>query len=148
MLGDNFLTWYRQDQGTLATTWNITTSISSATAVEVSDGLSANRFNIQPNTGGTTRHLGFVSGVAQIIVDITGASTGISKDAFAYASGDFAASRNASAVATSSYVGLPIGIKQMQIGNTLGANYLNGTIRSISYYPTRLPNATLQSITA
>jgi hypothetical protein len=148
MLGDNFATWYNQTQGTLATTWNITASISSATAVEVSDASANNRFNIQPNTGGTTRHLGFVSGVAQIVVDIAGAATGVSKDAFAYASGDFAASRNASAVATSSYAGLPIGIKQMNIGNTIGANYINGTIRSISYYPTRLPNATLQSITA
>jgi hypothetical protein len=32
-------------------------------------------------------------------------------------------------------------------GGSSGA-YFNGHIRSISYYPTRLPNATLQSITA
>jgi hypothetical protein len=146
MLGDNFATWYRQDQGTLTSSWNVSNNVS-ATAIEVNDGSSSNRFNIQPNTGGTTRHLGFVSGVAQIIVDITGASTGVSKDAFAYAAGDFAASRNASAVAASSYAVLPTGINQLRIGSHLSATYLNGTIRSISYYPTRLPNATLASIT-
>jgi len=147
MLGDNFATWYRQDQGTLTSSWNVSNNVS-ATAIEVNDGSSSNRFNIQPNTGGTTRHLGFVSGVAQIIVDITGASTGVSKDAFAYAAGDFAASRNASAVATSSYAVLPTGINQLRIGSHLSATYLNGTIRSIGYYNVRLPNATLQTLTS
>jgi hypothetical protein len=34
-----------------------------------------------------------------------------------------------------------------QFGGTFG-NYLNGHIQSIKYYPTRLPNGTLQGLTA
>jgi hypothetical protein len=36
----------------------------------------------------------------------------------------------------------------MQLGLSTFPRALNGRIRAISYYPTRLPNATLQSITS
>jgi hypothetical protein len=38
---------------------------------------------------------------------------------------------------------------ELQIGHTGGTSeFLNGYLRKIAYYPARLPNATLQAITA
>ena len=69
------------------------------------------------------------------------------KIAIGYKSGDYAYVQNAGTVvaATSSLVNTPT---QMAIGNTGGTSQLNGHIRSIRYYPTRLTNAQLQALTA
>ena len=70
------------------------------------------------------------------------------KIAGAYKANDFAASANAATALTDTSGTVP-SIASFAIGNGgSSAAYFNGTIRSISYYPTRLPNATLQSITA
>jgi hypothetical protein len=66
----------------------------------------------------------------------------------AYKANDFAASINGAAVGTDTSGTVP-SVTTFRIGNTLGnSSQLNGWIQKIAYYPRRLSNAELQSITA
>lgn len=69
----------------------------------------------------------------------------ILKLALAYATNDFAMSGNGGTVVFGSSGNIPTGINSMVIGNQ--TNYLNGYIRRITYYPVRLTNTQLQTIT-
>jgi len=80
--------------------------------------------------------------------DATVNAGAINKLAYAYQTNNTAASLNAGAAATDNTVTLPT-VDRLCIGATvLQQGHLNGAIRSISYYPTRLADATLQSITS
>jgi hypothetical protein len=66
-----------------------------------------------------------------------------------YKANDFSASFNSSSHTTDASGALPVSIVQMEIGR-LGssqAEYINGTIKKIAYYPKRLTNAELQGLT-
>ena len=69
------------------------------------------------------------------------------KGAFSYATNDFAACLNAGTVATDTSGSVPTDIAQMVIGGGGYLTSLNGHIRTISYYPTALPNS-LQALTS
>ena len=64
---------------------------------------------------------------------------------------DFAASRNGGAVVTDTAGAVPVGVLQMNIGrsvNAIASTYIDGHIKSISYYNTLLTNAQLQAVSA
>ena len=65
----------------------------------------------------------------------------------AYKVNDLAASRNGNASVSDVSATLPTGIDRLNLGTTQGPNYLNGTIRRFTYWPARLPDSTLQTIT-
>ena len=67
------------------------------------------------------------------------------KMALAYAVNDFAASGNGGAVVTDSTGTVPSGLTDMQLG---GVGIMCGYLRRITYYPRRLSNAELVSITS
>jgi hypothetical protein len=71
----------------------------------------------------------------------------VRKKALAYRAADFAGCLNGGTVATSATGTLPT-VTSLRFGRLVGANYLNGWIRRIAYYPTRLPDTTLQGLTA
>jgi len=93
-------------------------------------------------------------GTGQAVIDATIAQADLSatgvitanatlKMALAYSANDFAASGNGGAVVTDTSGTVPSGLTEM----SLGANGLNGYLRRITYYPRRLSNADLQTIT-
>ena len=53
---------------------------------------------------------------------------------------------NGSTVATNASYAAPT-VTQLQIGNQLSAGYLNGYLRTLTYYPSRLSNAQLRALT-
>jgi hypothetical protein len=68
--------------------------------------------------------------------------------AFAYRDNDVALSSNGGAALTDTLATVPT-VNQLGVGGfTPTAAYLNGHIRQIAYYNTRLTNATLQALTA
>jgi hypothetical protein len=71
------------------------------------------------------------------------------KIAAAYALNDYAVSVAGGAVSTDTSGALPSGLTKLTIGGSIinSAAYMNGCIRVFKYWPTRLPNATLQSLT-
>jgi hypothetical protein len=68
------------------------------------------------------------------------------RTAASYATNDFAVSANGSNPLTDTSGSVPTGLTELLIGTALNTE-LNGTIRRLTYWPTRLPNETLQTIT-
>ncbi len=151
MTGANFSSWYRADEGTLYAEAN---AKSSGALIEANNGASSERLAI--SIDGPNSRLAAVDANAGTYYAIFYSAAGSApvnasnKGAFAYRVNDFAMSANATTVATdtSGVVGNPT---QLRIGSSgLGATgeYVNGTIKRLAYYPKRLTNAQLQSLTA
>jgi hypothetical protein len=108
----------------------------------------------------TDRVLGFLNsstpetrvtngGVEQATLSLTGtitAGTTVSISQ-AYKLNDFASVKNGGTVATDTTGTLPT-VDRFEIGSIGGLNFLNGWISSLSYYQTRLPDSTLQALSA
>jgi hypothetical protein len=71
------------------------------------------------------------------------------KIAAAYAVNDYAVSVAGGAVATDTLGAVPSSLTKLTIGGSIvnAAAYMNGCVRVFKYWPTRLDNATLQSLT-
>jgi hypothetical protein len=145
MIGNNFARWYNVNTGTF-----YAESVSFGTGARrityASDGTDNNRI-VQSFTAST--NVGFVSTSGNLQAQMSVSGTGTAKTALAYATDNFAFSRNA-ALDTDSAGTVPVGLTQMQIGAGLTAatSPLNGTISRIAYYPRRLANTELQGITS
>jgi hypothetical protein len=88
------------------------------------------------------------AGAAQGPVILANGGTALNKIAGAYALNDAAASLNGAAVVTDNTSLVPT-VSQMNIGNRQdGLRPFSGYLRRITYYPRRLANADLQTITA
>ncbi len=71
----------------------------------------------------------------------------VSKKALAYRAADFAGCLNGGTVSTGATGTVPT-VTSLRIGRFVSLNHANGWIRRIAYYPTRLPDTTLQGLTA
>jgi hypothetical protein len=156
MLGDNFATWFNQVQGTIAVRFDYVGGGSDVNAnnrftLDVSDGTSSNRhiiYNVAASAqAGLTQAAGVGGGLASAgtVIPVNTAASA----AYAVKLNDFAFSLNGSAASTNNVGAMPTGLSRLNLGSGLlaSAAFLNGHIRSISYYNQRLPNATLQAIT-
>ena len=147
MTGTNFSSWYNQTQGTFVANsecGGISTAAFVAQAGVVGSGDYIDVLRLQP----TTKYLVVDNSVQQVAIDlgVTPAAGVFNKSAVTYRVNDFAAAINGGAVLTDSVGDVPTP-DRFFIGNSDGAYFLNGHIASIAYYNTRLPNATLQSLT-
>jgi len=114
-----------------------------------SAGLTTNGIDIDIATTTQVRTLGFAASAAQwSIAPATSFSAGIiQKYAVGFATDSIGFSPNGAAASTDASAIIPSsGITQMTIGNWAGGSFLNGWINSLLYYPVRLPNASLQSL--
>jgi len=148
--GPNFTPWYNQSAGTFVVEGDsgVNVSLSIYVPVSANDGTANNR--IQPfiyngKWGGSVR----VAGVDQADLQQNSSFTANvpAKIALAYAVNDFAVSVNGNTALTDTSGSLPT-VNQLAIGQVINSNFLNGHIRSIRYYPSRLSNAQLQALTA
>ena len=146
MTGANFTSWYSASAGTFASQFTTSTISGTRTILDAND-----------NTVNESIRLATVAadpfftvtdgGVDQANIDAgTIAANATYKIAGAYTLNDFAASIGGGAAVVDTSGTLPT-VNQLQIGNSPASNSLNGHLRSITYYNTRLPNATLQSLT-
>lgn len=153
MTGANFSDWYNQVEGT---TYVEASTLPSVTAAALTHAISDGTFNqsIYGNFNAGNLYIGanvLNSGVNQASgigsFSIT-ASTNTTKDAFAYKQNNFGESCNGATPKTDSTGTVPT-VDRLYIGtNWAGAgNFLNGHIRSFSYYPKRLSNTALPALT-
>lgn len=150
IVSPNFSSWYNQNEGTFVveavSTVNIDTFVRAV--VSASDASLSNRitaFLYNGKWGGSVR----IGGVDQCDLQ-QAASYGagvVGKIAFAYKADDFACSVNGNAALSDLTGALPT-VDRLYIGSLTNTNSLNGHIRAIRYYPSRLPNAQLQALTA
>jgi hypothetical protein len=148
--GANFSSWYRQDEGTMfgAATINGIAAQNYIAAIDAGAGFADS--HLYYAVTGTPRFETFVASTlqSQLLPAPATAITVGSQFAMGYAfkQNDFAASRNGGSVATDVSGNLPT-TNRLAIGSSGSGFQLNGTIRRLCFWPTRLPNSTLQAIT-
>ena len=149
MTGTNFSSWYNASEGTFvleASTNKPTTSAAVSEATSANDGTTNNRITTRfaSNTiDGVVVTAG--SAVAAISTSYTTGAT--TKLALASAANNFAFAVNGVLVGTDTAGAMPT-VSKLDIGNLTGFNFLNGYIRTLTYYPQRLANAQLQALSA
>ena len=146
MTGTNFSSWYNQSEGTIVASVD-TVAPTGSTILSFQDGAGASTNRQQMNVY-TTCTATVVGGVTQSNMGInTSAAVNL---AYAYKANDFAASANGGTVATDTSGTVPTTLAYATLGKwDYGtAASLNGHIRQIAYYNTRLSNTQLQTLTA
>jgi hypothetical protein len=144
--GSNFDGWYRQDEGTFYGDFN---PKSGGGAFGFDDTTSNERIRLGHN-GTTTGQFVVVDGnIAQCSLATPASSfpmgtTG--RVAAGYAVNDFVLYANSIAATPDTSGTLPTAT-QATIGNAQASGSINGTIRRLVFWPRRLPDSTLQSLT-
>lgn len=152
--GTNFSSWYRQDEGTVfceAREYPFASSaIRTFYGFENSSQVNTDWYRQWIWNGNTTvlLHSIYTGSGGPVAADFQVPLVNEQKrTALAYRVNDFARSYNGATPATDSSGNLPVGIDRVGIGSNNSALQLNGHIRRFTYWPQRLPNATLQAIT-
>jgi hypothetical protein len=140
MTGTNFSSWYNQPEGTLLAAF----SGAGAYAVAMNDGTNNNFTGIANNSTTVIRGITAVAAAART-VDMPTTAGAINKTAFAYKLNDLAGSTNGGTVVTNATAAIP-SLTRMVIGTFGSFGFLNGHVRTIAFYNTRLPNTTLRAL--
>jgi hypothetical protein len=149
MTGTNFSSWYNQSEGTFVSSSDTVGAPTVAGFIFIaSDGTQNERVQTVFEPSAITSTV-IDGNVTQANFTASYTINQPAKAAIAYKVNDFAASFNGAAATTDTSGTLPT-VNRMTFGSSWdGLNfYLNGHIRQIAYYNTRLPNAQLQELTA
>ena len=146
MTGTNFSSWYNQIEGTFVTEF----AGSAGWAFQAGEG---SNFNNRVAIGAVTSNfvISDAAGTNQAALgSYTGSSATFAKIAGAYKVNDFAVSINGGTVATdtSGSVAAPSSLTLGFRNTATPSGWLNGAIRSITYYPRRLADTELQALTS
>ena len=154
MTGTNFSSWYNFSEGTYVYEYIRAANTSGVGGRVFASGVGgSNSYGIWVNQNTATQDqltIRDISGDAVSGVSFNVNSTGVNKGAVAYKVNDFAWASNGGTVATDTTGVVPSLSDQLRIGRAINSDsaYLNGHIRAIAYYNTRLPNTQLQTLTA
>ena len=147
--GANFSGWFNSAQGTMfVEAQQPVIFAASKTAASFTDGTNANRLTLYRQASGFINAFSNPGGVA--LSSGLAATAGVTwKSALAYSSSPASFSTNGITPLSLFYTVNPNVFTELAIGNafTGGNEYFNGHIRSFKYYPTRLSNGQLQTLT-
>jgi hypothetical protein len=148
MTGTNFSSWYNQSEGTwlcraqknVATSGHAFNANTSNNAPRLMVPYTPTQWNLSIETPSGTFPANYSIGTA---------SLGVSQRiAAAFKQDDFAGCVNGGTVFADTSGAMTTGLNTLQIGAAEGGyQFVNGTIALLKYWPTRLPNAQLQSLT-
>jgi hypothetical protein len=133
-----------QTEGTLYAEFEPREVTTSRRILQVDDGTSGNRVQLAFSAGNFTPAV-VAGGVAQASLS-TALSIAIHKCVIAYATNDIVSYLDGVQVGTDTSATIPA-TSAIKLGQSIADNYLNGWIRSVALFPTRLDNATLASLT-
>jgi hypothetical protein len=144
MTGTNFSSWFNASAGTFVA--SVGSGANGRCVLVTSDNSVTNQL-IMVSTADNIFAV-YTGGAYQAMLGVTPAAPFVS--AGAYAANDFAACANGRTVATDTSGSLAASYTQMSLGSNYNGSgvFLNGHIRQIAYYNTRLPNTQLQTLTA
>ena len=148
--GSAFSSWYRQDEGTLFAIGSTKGVTGSSALIQFDDTTISERIGLRRTQtqdrlaciivdGGTTQANNFIASPAFI-----DGATG--RCALAFASNDVNISFNGALATLDTTATMPT-VTQATIGIGVGASYINNCISRITYWPQRLSDSTLQSLT-
>jgi len=150
MTGANFSSWFNASAGSLLTQFSIPAQSAATSIATIGDSTASERIIITTQTSRAGTGLRVVDGgVDQCDINLTASfSAGQSMRTIgAYAANDFAVCQNGGSVGTDTSGTLPT-VTALYIGQNGVSAATNSHIQRIAYYPTRLPNATLQALTS
>lgn len=143
--GTNFSSWYRQNEGSFFCS---TFAPKGLVIFGTGDTFDNTQYAVVGPSGNVSIRSG---GAVSAILNSPVSTTTNTSLAFAYAVNNFGAVSNGGAVSADSLGPVPVGQIRLKIGSsswdTTGSNNINGTIRRLTYWPARLPDATLQALT-
>ena len=147
--GANFSSWYNQTEGTIFA--NATAAVAASILpcyASIDNGTTSERLQLRRVTNGTSPSYRVVAGGQSIdsATKTIGSPTGFNSHVLAYASSNYEGACNGTLEGLTSIVNRPTAT-QLQIGNGAGSTVINGTIKRLTYWPTRLSNTSLQQIT-
>jgi hypothetical protein len=152
--GTNFSSWYDQTEGTVFGEYfpsAVAPATNSQTVIIISNNTNTDRNIIhkRANADQSTRWASVKTGATNTAFINAGTWLAANtKIAAVYKNNDYAASLNGAASITDTTVDLFTGMTQINIGSdNTGSSILNGTIKRLTYWPTRLSNTTLQTLT-
>ena len=145
MTGTNFSSWYRADEGTVYQNFSpIGVSATDRVSMRISDssGSFTNDITLRNFNGSATSYAVFVNGTSQGFISLSPVSTAGSVNSIAvvYKTNDFAGAKNGNAIQTDTSGLLPV-VNQLSFPSN-GCNF----IKKFAYYPLRLTNAELVSL--
>ena len=154
MEGSDASDLYNALEGTLVAEWIATESEANQNLVSFHKDLGSNeRIELRATATNTAKvRFEVVTGSSSTVSDSSISHGGIgdnTKAAFGFKKDDYAYSVNGSAVATDSSGNMPSDINSLMIGRAAwGSSWFDGYIKRILYYPNRLPNNQLITITS
>lgn len=151
MTGTNFSSWYNGTEGTFVVKsipQKPTLAAGTPRLFTASDGTENNRVMVDfPSTN--ARGIVSTGGINQALLTIAYTANININLGLAYKANDFAFAKDGGSPATAASGTVPSGLTTMQIGATsTNTNQFSGCIQRVTYYPQRLPNNTLQRLTA
>jgi hypothetical protein len=149
--GSNFSSFYNQTEGTVFADAKVTTvapATSLTSVFALSDGTTSNRIAVYKRANADTSTRLDVQTSGSSVVFINAGTFGVSNlIAASYRVDDFAISLNGLTPGTDTLGAIPT-VSRLNIGNYADSTLpLNGTIKRLTYWPTRLADTTLQQIT-
>jgi hypothetical protein len=143
--------WYSAATGSLfASSDTIPYNASLSGAISISffnDNSPSNQWGLRYDTGGTLTASPFTrGGVNQTTIYTPPVLTGTNRTAHAMSVGTRSTIANGGPVQTGTYSSTPT-ISFLNIGNNLSTSYLNGYLKTIKYYPSRVSDTQLQLLT-
>ena len=145
--GTNFTDWYNTTEGTIFTESNIYSLESSQnfTEFQIDDGTQTNRiFHYFANSNEAAKFQAW--GLDVSTQDNSAIVNTDLKHASSYNSSSYITCLNSSLSSTGT-TGTQVALNEAHIGYNHFNNYLNGHIKQLLYYPTRLTNTQLQALT-
>jgi hypothetical protein len=150
MTGANFSSWYRADRGTLYAEATTPAVAGIYIFADLNSNSTTNLIRQATTSGGvTTNFVVFDSGTQTAAPSVASSLGSTRKMAGAYAVNSVQQSVDGFLGTEDTSATIPNGLTQMNIGaRASGAAFiLNSTIKKIAFYPERLTNAQLQSLT-
>jgi hypothetical protein len=146
--GTAFSGWYNQGQGTLYGDAFRQFAVPGGDFPIIADmRTAADRLQIGYLTEAAAGGLVYVGGAAQAEMYPGSGNARNRKVALAAAVNSYGATCNGGSALTDASGSMPTSMTSLSIGSTGSSQFLNGTISRLTYWPTRLPNATLQALT-
>lgn len=139
--------WLNAAAGTLYAEWFNPTNGGTFVIASINNGGGNDRINVYSNTTTTGGQDVLVAGATQSAlsaVSITGGA--IAKIITMYQVNDFAGYANNTTLGTDATGTVPT-VTALNIGNTIGSNYLGHYVRKVAYYNSRLASAQARSLT-
>jgi len=145
--------WFNASIGTIYAEFLRNTTPAASTFpqfVNIDDGTVNNRLAVLTGSSRTLRGQVAIAGVFTTLTTANTFTDGVpSRVAYGYQALNHAAVGNGGTAATDTTVNVPSGLTTMRLGDQAGgAGSLNGYLRRVTYYPRRLANAELVSITS